>query len=206
MNFPRLIGLTGLAGCGKDTLADHLVKNYGYTKYALASPLKRLLNDRFGWTDEQWLSRAWKEAPQETAGAKYIPSERDYKIFSPRSWAQWLGTDVVRRLAPNAWVDLMEQKWEDMNDGAQLDSPCTCCDCKPRMVVPDVRFDNEAARIIELGGAVLLIERPGLGRISSHSSEDGVHGSLLAGTVDNSATIDKFLEESERILKLATQS
>ncbi len=48
-----IIGITGQAGSGKDTVADHLVQRHGYVKIALADPIKRLGREVFGFTDDQ---------------------------------------------------------------------------------------------------------------------------------------------------------
>ncbi len=39
----RFVGLTGKARVGKDTVAEHLVKQYGLMQYAFADPLKDML-------------------------------------------------------------------------------------------------------------------------------------------------------------------
>ena len=56
-----IIGLAGFARSGKDTVADILVRDYGYTRYAFADPLKNILYsmddtvrrkvDMFGWDE-----------------------------------------------------------------------------------------------------------------------------------------------------------
>lgn len=48
-----IVGLSGLAGSGKDFIADLLVKNHGFVKVALADPLKRICQDVFDFSDEQ---------------------------------------------------------------------------------------------------------------------------------------------------------
>ena len=37
-----LIGLTGPPGCGKDTAADHLVKNHGFVRVAFADTIREV--------------------------------------------------------------------------------------------------------------------------------------------------------------------
>lgn len=49
----NIVGITGQAGSGKDTVADRFVEEHGYVKIALADPLKRLGREVFGFTDTQ---------------------------------------------------------------------------------------------------------------------------------------------------------
>ena len=49
----NIIGITGQAGSGKDSVADRLVVEHGYTKIALADPIKRFGKEIFGFTDKQ---------------------------------------------------------------------------------------------------------------------------------------------------------
>jgi len=45
----RILGVSGWAGMGKDTLADHLVVKYGYVKLSFASYLKEVAFKYFAW-------------------------------------------------------------------------------------------------------------------------------------------------------------
>ncbi len=38
----KCILVTGCAGSGKDTVANYLIKKYGYKKFAFADPLKKI--------------------------------------------------------------------------------------------------------------------------------------------------------------------
>lgn len=59
-----IIGLCGLAGSGKDTAADFLVKKSGYVKVAFADPLKRICKEVFQFSDEQlWGPSAARNGP-----------------------------------------------------------------------------------------------------------------------------------------------
>lgn len=40
--MPTLIGFAGRAGSGKDTAASHLCSQYGFTRLALAGPLRQV--------------------------------------------------------------------------------------------------------------------------------------------------------------------
>jgi hypothetical protein len=188
--LPRVIGITGLAGAGKDTLADYLVKEHGYTKYSLASPIKQLLNERFGWTDEEWLDREWKETPHRRCGYGVRRNQGwigKVEEFSPRSWAQWLGTDVGRTIGgEDVWVNLMRKfSWT-----------------VDKLVVSDVRFDNEANAIHNLGGKVIKIDRVLAVPVRAHASEMGVSSQLIDAFVWNDGTIDRLTETAVNALEI----
>ena len=48
-----IIGLIGNKRVGKDTIADYLVNNYNFKKYAFADQIKKISNIIFGWNGEQ---------------------------------------------------------------------------------------------------------------------------------------------------------
>lgn len=194
-NLPRLIGISGLSGCGKDTLADYLVRQFGYTKYSLAKPLKDMLNARFGWKESDWLDREWKEQSTPPCGYSMKYSEqygREHAFFSPRSWAQWLGTEVARVLAgEDVWIDRMEREWL-----AECRRQMAGAGNFASMVVPDVRFDNEARRIHSLGGVVIRVVRPDAAGVLPHISERGISDELINVQIVNDKDVITYLRES----------
>ena len=169
-----LIGLTGAAGCGKDTLADWLVENFDVTKISLAEPIKEGLNAMLGFGPVHWNDRDWKERPLNGLGV------------SPRVLAQTLGTEWGRNHSEDFWLNVLFRRWEKLGH--------------PLTVVPDVRFDNEAKSVIDRGGIVIKIERESAANIAAHSSEAGISPEYISATVPNDSSISEFTETALRAI------
>lgn len=165
-----LVGLTGRAGAGKDTIADRLVEVHDFTKLSFAAPLKAMLAAA-GMPEP--MNREDKEKP--------VPGFD----FTWREAAQKLGTEWGRALDENIWIKLVEQHIRYMSRlyGAYPH--------QVRFVLSDVRFENEAAMIRRMGGKVLHVagRAVDLGANAGHASEAGV--TLADGDylIDNSGDI-----------------
>lgn len=152
-----IVGLSGVRGSGKDVAAHFLVKNHGFTRVALADPMRdilyamnpivstsgdRLQNivDTFGW---------------DAAKRSYPEARRLMVAF---------GTEGGREvLYPDFWIDTAKRLHPDLT--------------KPnsRYVVTDIRFPNEAQWVIRTGGVVCWISRPGIEIESTgHKTEQGL--------------------------------
>lgn len=161
MKHSNLIGITGKAGAGKDTLAAGLKGRSGVI-YSLASPLKRGIETMFGLPSTVW-ERDQKEV--------VIP----WLGVSPRRLAQTLGTEWGRELiAPDVWLRVAERAiTEALREGALV-------------VVPDIRFDNEAEMIRRLDGIVVRVERD-VAAVEAHVSEAGIADCLVDVVIENTA-------------------
>ena len=147
-----IIGITGKAGVGKDTVADHLISQYGFVKYSMAQPIKDLLNARHGWSNADWQDREWKERPNVWAG---IGADGYY--MSPRQCAQWLGTEAGRMVhGEDCWIKIARRKIEDMLPAS--------------VVISDIRFRNEAQFVRDMGGVIVRIDRD-VAPVADHESE-----------------------------------
>jgi len=72
-----IIGIAGVARSGKDTVADHLVKNYEFVKVNLADPIKRAAQAWYGFTDEQvWGQDKDKPDERYPVGVRGLVGER----------------------------------------------------------------------------------------------------------------------------------
>jgi hypothetical protein len=160
-----LVGLSGLAGAGKDAAADILVRDHGFVKVSLADPMKRICTDVFGWGEE----RLW--------GPSEKRNEPDPKFagLSARKALQLLGTEWGRHCYQDMWVRLAiltANSLLDPKSGARYFRD-TGLEFRPQdwagspapkgVVIPDVRFNNECDAIEKAGGVVWRIIRPGAG-------------------------------------------
>ena len=169
-----LIGIAGAAGAGKDTLAAALWKKWGYSTYAMATPLRAAVEAAFGLPRNIW-DRETKEVVIPWIGA------------SPRHLLQTLGTEWGRgHVSPDVWVRVAARVHDVGSRGKTF-----------RMAVPDIRFDNEAEWIRSKGGAVILVSRNNLPAVRSHASEAGVSDSLIDLRITNDyESADEFAEQA----------
>ena len=66
MSKGMILGISGLMGSGKDTVADHLVAKHGFVKIGLADPLKRFVAEVYGFSFSQlWGPSQMRNIPDE---------------------------------------------------------------------------------------------------------------------------------------------
>lgn len=158
----KIVGITGKAGSGKDTVADFLVARFGYQKVSFASTLKEMLRVA-GFPEPN--NRDDKEKP--VLGFD----------FSWRQMAQTLGTEWGRSLDPDLWVKIVERNLRRAGD---------------RVVISDVRFENESTMIRKHGKMLFLAGRAAeLGANAGHVSEAAIeYYPTLDGAIDNSGKFE----------------
>ena len=140
-----IIGICGLIGSGKDTIADYLIRKHNFQKISFADKLKDSVSVMFDWdrelldgkTDE---SRAWREEIDE-----YWTKETGETI-TPRLVLQLFGTECMRDgFYDGIWVSMLKKKVTENPD--------------INWVIPDVRFENEVKVLKEIGGEVWWVKR-----------------------------------------------
>lgn len=158
--YPKVIGLCGPAGSGKDTVADYLSASFGYYKFGFSYPLKELVCEQFGL----WLNRINDLKYKETPIPRIVgPNGRPR---TPREILQIIGTDGFRAVQPDFWTNRAIRTITTILR-AGYDG----------VVVPDVRFPNEARALREnFQAEIWLLEREGRTpqtSASAHPSEEG---------------------------------
>lgn len=175
---PLVIGLSGRAGCGKDKAADALTSSGAFISIRFAQALKDGLNAMFGFTNDQWNDREWKETEIELLGK------------SPRQLAQTVGTEWGREMVhPDVWVACLALRIKRHIYSAQEPG-----DIKS-IVIPDLRFQNEADWIKDNQGIIIEIQRDSnedLTTHSDHKSEGGISLLMIDHIIQNNGTIDEL--------------
>lgn len=157
----RVIGLSGYARCGKDTLADILVEKHGYTKISWADPLKRMLGELNPVVDEEWSCGEPFEVRVREAVTRLGWDGAKERIPEVRELLQRLGVAAREVLDPDVWVLALER--------SVIGNGYT------RVVIPDCRFPNEA-EWVQARGVLARITRPGVGPKNDHISEVALDG------------------------------
>ena len=165
-----IIGVSGWARAGKDTVADHLVDNFGFVKMSFAEPMREAL------IRLNPMIRVGGH-PTELASAVRLMGWENLKGESPdiRGLMQRLGTEVGREMfGETFWIDLALSRVEPgMN-----------------VVFADCRFVNEADAIKAAGGVVWRVERKDFGPANDHVSERALDHYEFDGGVSNFETVD----------------
>ncbi|AGC02079.1 Deoxynucleotide monophosphate kinase [Acanthamoeba polyphaga moumouvirus] len=142
-----LIGLMGNAGSGKTTFAEYIVKEYGFVEKSFADPLKKACKELFLFEDHQVYG---------TQEQKETPDPRWFNC-TPRTALQFVGTELLRdnldRIMPGIGKDIFIHHFKLWYQNELQKNPDV------RVVVSDVRFQNEADFIKSLGGTVIKISR-----------------------------------------------
>lgn len=159
-----IIGISGYARAGKDTIAAALVEQ-GFTLVRFSDPLKKMM-----LALNPLIAPGLRYAEVVTAsgveGAKHYPEVRRLM--------QHLGTECVRTyLGQDAWVDALERTLDGGVD----------------YVVPDVRFLNEAELIRRRCGLVWRVNRPGVDAANQHISDTQLDDYKFDTVFSNTGTV-----------------
>ena len=139
-----IIGICGLIGAGKDTIADYLVNIHQFRRESFANSLKDAVSHVFGWERELLegrtkQSREWREQPDPWW------TTRLGQPVTPRWVLQYWGTEVCRKgFHDDIWIASLENKIRNSRDD---------------IVISDCRFPNEIKAIKAAGGVVIRVTR-----------------------------------------------
>jgi len=172
-----IIGLSGYAQSGKDTVAEMLCLNYAFKRISFALPMRDAIYtlnplvdgrsriadvvDEYGWD----VAKANPEV---------------------RRLLQVFGTEVGRELfGERFWIDQAFKRAEEYQ----------------RVVFSDVRFPNEAKAILQRGGDVWRVNRGNHGAVNGHTSEHAMDNFMFKHVIFNNGTLDDLFNDCKMLAK-----
>lgn len=174
----NILAFNGAMGSGKSTAIERLIEIHE----------GRVVNVKFAqplYDMQEMIYRRIQDVHQ-----------RPESFIKDRKLLQWLGTEWGRGINENLWVRLWKKRVEDVHFG--MKNALIVCD--------DVRFDNEAQVIKDLGGKVVHIFCTRTAQridvkagIANHSSEAGIDEKLIDMMVVNDGTVPEFRDNITKI-------
>lgn len=202
-----LVGLTGLARSGKTTAAEYLVNRHGFTIVSMADPLKEMakkLDPMIGVEDLTWNGEVQGTTPVHLSA--FLDDDGDFLENYSEDWVkenfpeyrrvlQKLGTDCVRSIDQDFWINAF---WDTVR-GLWYETD--------RIVVPDVRFPNEASTVLgshrrDLGmhRVLAFIDREGIER-GAHASEQHAGRMGENAIIENNGTLVELAEQLDEMVR-----
>jgi len=179
-----IIGLSGYAQSGKDTIAGMLIGLHKYNNRAFANPMREslyilnpIVTSTLGGQDR--LQHIVDEHGWEYA-KKYTDARRLLQVF---------GTEVGRKLfGEDFWVN---QVFKGISSADKI-------------VFTDVRFPNEAQMIKHFDGQVWRVLRPGYSPLNDHPSESAMDDWLFDKVIINDAGLESLKSQIASNLEVAS--
>jgi len=179
-----IIGLSGYARSGKDTVAGMLMGLHGYEQAAFADKIRELLYEMDPLVMHNYMdfrlqdivdSKTWEVAKTEFPEVRRLLQDLGVgarKLFGDAFWV-----NQVTNQFGNAWWGY------DKN-----------------VVITDVRFINEAKAIKSKGGQIWRINRPNVEAVNDHISEHDLDNWHFDAVIENNSDMPELMEKIKVLL------
>lgn len=176
-----IIGLSGYAQSGKDTVANILVEKYGYKRIAFADPIRNLLHEMDPLIPKGYGNSVINYRLQDMVDT-YGWDKVKVDFPEVRRLLQDLGVGARKLFGDTFWI------YQALSDVAPQD----------KVVVSDVRFVNEADWIKDFTGQIWRVKRVGTTAVNEHVSESEMDGYPVDQIFVNNGTV----EDLEALIKV----
>jgi len=166
----KIVAIAGPAQSGKSTVAAYL-KSQNYTEDSFAAPIRSCVAHIFNISLTQ-LEKC-KDQPM-------YPFH-----WTPRKMMQTLGTEWGRQMIQDdLWIVSLKERIK--NEPGNI-------------VISDLRFENEAAVLRDMGADIWHIERPGVANVANHISENGIMRQLHDYVLLNNGTKYELFKQVDKL-------
>lgn len=165
-----IIGLSGYAQSGKDTVAKYLVEKKGFERVAFADPIRNLLyelNPIIGIVSNEPIYLRNRVDSDGWDKTKQLPEVRRL--------LQELGVGARNVIDSDIWVAAALRQMGDVDQN---------------YVVTDVRFQNEATTLRLIDAKIWRVERIGVDAVNSHTSEHDLDNWEFDSYIHNNGTLE----------------
>jgi len=174
----KIVAVAGKLNSGKGAVGDAFLE-LGFARRSFADPIKMVIHEMFNIPKEQ----LWG------------PSEN--RTGEIRQMLQHLGTEFGRHFRPDVWVDKMSNEIEVVRG---MDYP--------GVIIPDLRFVNEAKMLRDHDGIIIQVFRPNSGdheveSAVTHRSEtevDEIPNEWITTWINNSGTLEELQESVAHVI------
>ena len=178
-------------------------------KTSVVSMIQELLEEKNYWNRQRSNQQTYQPKLIKFAQPLYDMQEYIYKRAGielknkDRGLLQYLGTQWGRSIDENLWVDLWRQEVRShLFKSANHTTQIVLCD--------DLRFDNEAKQILDLGGKIIWVEAdestrrersPSTFSGTNHISESGISPEYISLTIYNNKTLGDLKSNVKYLLE-----
>jgi dephospho-CoA kinase len=175
-----IIGLSGYARSGKDTIAEILIMNYGFKRLAFADNIRKAIIK---------LDPILSNGQRISGSVREIGWEPTKANTEVRRLLQVFGTEVGREMfGEDFWV---KQVFKQIKEE----------EIYKNFVITDVRFPNEANFIKANGGEVWRINRNDNKPINAHASESAMDEYKFDRVISNESSIQDLEKEIFSVMR-----
>jgi hypothetical protein len=200
-----VIGINGFKRSGKGEVGNAIAEQVmigGVKQVGFADKVKILGARALGFVDatdercielmdaakERWLIHMLEEHPMGPGMPRF-----DLGTITGRQYLQNVGTEARKIFGDDFWVDQVlppsglrqpytDQALRAFHPGVDW------------LAITDLRFPNEAQRVLDLGGEVWRVNRPGT-ESDGHASEIPLDDQYITRELDNSGDLDHLADE-----------
>jgi hypothetical protein len=222
-DIPKIIGISGYMGSGKDTVAriiQELTEIKGNSLWEIkkfSKKLKQIAAILTGIDEDNFENQEFKKSFLDPEWNLYMDGKE--LAYSVREFLQNLGSGGMRdNLHPDVWINTLFSDYKPIREivsggpGHYYDVGIIRLFTKdvneyPNWIISDVRFSNEVEAIKNRGGIIIRINRPPKIDLGSrrgdfkHFSETALDNHKFDYIINNSGSLEDLKTKVEMFLK-----